>query len=865
MSISIPMVGEVVVFVLATVVFIFEGWLYRHRRRPENFWIAAMALEVAALAAAMVVHMATTSADAALLLTRFEAVTINLMVHSMLAFVEAIAARPLPGPRRWVTKSAVLWAVLLASPLVVTDVAPQTMAFLPTPFLRRVMNPQLLVFHVVGFALIVLSSVWLYRHRERRPRVSKFFLVGIALWTVMALISAVRIGVAGSPYPGGMFEYGFCLFTICLVLADATNYVLLLDASETAVRDAESSERAALLLHEQVVESVSEGIVLLDETGSVQLWNSAMSVFSATPREHALARPLHESLVVSVPERRRLDDWLASVRLGGVRSPLHLDIDPGGGGRHVECIASPFAWMGSWSGSTLIVIRDLTELERAHEREAQSATGFLAVVDSTPDPIAICSDDVLVHVNRALVDCLGYLNADELIGRRYSAIVGDQSAERRSSSDGPRETKWIQADGAARHVEVVTLAIEFDGRPANILVCRDLTEARALSARAMGLDRMIAVGTLAAGVGHEINNPLAYLLLSLQEAMTKLRAGALEPNEGLKLLAEAEDATKRIATIVASLRSLSRHDETMENLALADTVRAAATTTAHQANHRSTVSLRIGSEASVFANEARLTQVFVNLIMNAVQALPEGRHDNKIDVHVFEESVDRSPWIVAEVADNGCGIAPSTAARVFDPFFTTKPAGVGTGLGLSICHETVTKAGGRMEVSSQVGVGTTLRVMLPVAEEIPVSMRRPSVSQPGDFSVLVVDDERVLLNAIRRVLSAHATVAVAEGGRQALDLLETGLRPDVILADLMMPGMSGMKLFSEVKIRFPELADRVLFMSGGAFSPESRSFCTEMARRVLTKPIPLNVLTQRVVDWARRAPRDHDQTTDEVL
>lgn len=852
MSVPIPVVGEVVIIALASVVLVFEGWLHFHRRGKKHFWIAAMALQVELLAGLMVVHLSTTRPDAALVLTRLEAVMISAMVHSMLALTQTITGRRLPGPRRWLEASAVFWSALLLSPWVITEVAPQTMALLPQPFLRRVMNAPLLAFHVVGFALIFLSIGWLYHHRRSCPHEARFFLVGIAAWTFLALMSAISMGTEGSPYPGGMFEHGFLAFTGCLFLADATDYLRLLEESETAMRHAESSERATKALHEQVVESVGEGLVLLDEADEVLLYNQAMASLTGTPPDRALGCTLAAGLDIVDIDRARLRSWLATARRDGDAVPHQLTIGRGSGRRRVECIATPFVGEGARAGTMLVVVRDLTELDHAHRRHARTARDFLAVVESAPDPIAICVGDALAHVNHALLEQLGYERVADLEGKSYSAIAAD-AGQKGSVAEGPRETKWKHADGTLRDVEVVTLAIELDGRDASVLIARDLTAARELTARAMQLDRMVAVGTLAAGVGHEINNPLSYLLLNLQDVTRRLPRGEMTVDESVPLLDEAVQATRRIATIVGSLRALSRHDETRDHVDLAEAVRAAMATTAHQASLVAAVSCRVDAKGHVVANEARLTQVFVNLIMNAVHALPASG-GGRIEVRIGEADRGRGDWICAEVVDDGEGMSPETVARAFDPFFTTKPEGVGTGLGLSICRETVEAMGGRLEITSRLGEGTTVRVVLPVASSVPQSRPRLSfapVASDRALSVLIVDDEPTLRIAYERVLMRHATVAVANTGDQALRLLEGGLRPDVILTDLMMPKMNGIELYAEVERRFDGLADRMLFMSGGAFDLPSRRFCARMGSRVLAKPIPFDALVHHVTTWGR--------------
>ncbi|MCA9556534.1 MAG: hybrid sensor histidine kinase/response regulator, partial [Myxococcales bacterium] len=335
------------------------------------------------------------------------------------------------------------------------------------------------------------------------------------------------------------------------------------------------------------------------------------------------------------------------------------------------------------------------------------------------------------------------------------------------------------------------------------------------------------------------------------EAQQQLASPDLDPKACTAVLAEAEDAAERIATIVDSLRQLSRAKEAQETVSFVETVRSAIDMTAHQAQHRAVVSHDLETDAAVLANHARLAQVFVNLVMNAVHALPEDGEDNRIEVRAFERERDGQRWVVAEVEDNGAGMAPETLRRIFDPFFTTKPVGVGTGLGLSICQDTVEGLGGRLEAESTLGRGTVMRVILPAAEAAPESTERPRArpvaSNDHRMTVLVVDDEKLLLHAIRRALKPHCEVQTARDAQTALKLLDEGLRPDVILTDLMMPRMSGMQLHQEVAGRYPELASTMLFMSGGAFSPESQRFCDSMGERVLAKPLRMAEVVEAIL------------------
>jgi CheY-like chemotaxis protein len=253
-----------------------------------------------------------------------------------------------------------------------------------------------------------------------------------------------------------------------------------------------------------------------------------------------------------------------------------------------------------------------------------------------------------------------------------------------------------------------------------------------------------------------------------------------------------------------------------------------------------------GEHPLVQASESRLGQVFLNLLVNAAQALPEGQAQcNEIRVRTaYDPSSGR---VLVEIADTGPGIPPEVRRKLFTPFFTTKPPGVGTGLGLVICQRIVTGLGGEITVASEVGKGTAFRVMLPVATEEAVAVRPPPppASARRRGRVLVVDDDRMLGQAIRRALREHDTVFVSDG-KMALERLADDASFDVILCDLMMPVVTGMELHARLSARSPALAARMIFLTGGAFTPRAQAFLAEVPNPRLEKPFELGELRAMV-------------------
>jgi CheY-like chemotaxis protein len=268
------------------------------------------------------------------------------------------------------------------------------------------------------------------------------------------------------------------------------------------------------------------------------------------------------------------------------------------------------------------------------------------------------------------------------------------------------------------------------------------------------------------------------------------------------------------------------------------------------------------SVPAVQGNESRLCQVFLNLLLNAAHAIPEGdAREHEIRVVIREGNTGE---VVVEVRDTGMGMTPEVQARIFDPFFTTKAVGEGTGLGLSICHGIIDSMGGRIGVESLPGRGSTFRVHLGVAGTSVETRAEPAaVTATTRARILVVDDEPYVTRALQRSLTPEHEVSTVNGARAALKLLEQGSRFDLILCDVMMPGMTGMDLYAELSRSAPDQAQRIVFMTGGAFTPRALSFLQEVSNPKLSKPLDLRQL-RNLLARATQAASEQPPTTQEV-
>ena len=384
-----------------------------------------------------------------------------------------------------------------------------------------------------------------------------------------------------------------------------------------------------------------------------------------------------------------------------------------------------------------------------------------------------------------------------------------------------------------------------EGKPLQVVgICVDVTERKALDERLVASERLVALGRLAAGVGHEINNPLTYITLNLAVLERELAAVA-RGNADLarigSLVEQIRDGTERVAAIVRDLKSLSqRADIETADVDVNSIVERCLQIADHQIRHRARVVRDLRPIARVRANEGRMMQMLLNLIVNACQAVPAGDADH----HWIRVATSTAPGsVVIEVEDNGVGIAPGDLANIFDPFFTTKATEAGTGLGLAISRDIAAGIGGEIAVASVEGKGTTFRVVLPAST---TAEARPQAAPrlAANTRVLVIDDEPSLGPAVAAALEDCHVVAETSA-RAALERLATGETFDHILCDVMMPAVSGIDFYQRLPA---ELRPRVVFISGGTFSERAREFLDGLPNRWLDKPFTVEQLLAVLAD-----------------
>jgi PAS domain S-box-containing protein len=516
------------------------------------------------------------------------------------------------------------------------------------------------------------------------------------------------------------------------------------------------------------------------------------------------------------------------------------------------------------------LVRSYRKLEEKRAELARSAENFRALTERSTEAIAVVRDDELVYANPAMAEFLNYDTVDRLLEQRLEDIVVDGATDHLlAPADRPEATqfdlhddvRFETQDGSVVRGDVNRVEIDFEGQPSLMLISRDVTERRNLAARMMQMDRMIAVGTLAAGVAHEINNPLTYVVTNtdfsrslLDRIRGNLDALELPSSDTLEelqrdlelideSLADAQHGGQRVTSIVRDLRTFSRSSSKPDTATHVNEVVANAIKMGwHELRDTVEIAQNYESNQPARVDASRLSQIVLNILINAAHAVEASeRPDKTVRIHTW----DQDDEVCIEVRDTGVGIPPDIVDRIFDPFFTTKPVGKGTGLGLSICKNLLDDMGGELSVSSRVGEGTTVTITVPAAEpDLGLDMESSVVVEPSAFaghSMLVIDDDPLVGESITRMLRGECDITIFQHGSEALDYLDVQ-SADLLLCDIMMDEMDGPTVLEAIKNRHEHLVDRFVFMSGGSFSAPEVKRLEELGRPVVSKPFTLTEL-----------------------
>jgi PAS domain S-box-containing protein len=433
----------------------------------------------------------------------------------------------------------------------------------------------------------------------------------------------------------------------------------------------------------------------------------AAAIFGMTVEELQATPPM---LQLTMEERARLND----IRQHPGKAPSSLETKATRKDGTVVPVEVSMGIVPTEQGQAIVAfLRDVSPRVAMQEALRESEELLRTLAETSPDSITMYSEGRYVYANPVAMRIIGVKNEEELARHDPRKTIGDHRRDEliargkrilAGQVEPPMEVRR-EIDGRESILEVSSRRATWAGKPALINYSRDITERKQLQARLMQQDRLAAVGTLAAGLGHEINNPLTYVSFHLEKLKQLVRERA--STEEMEILAQIGEGTARMKAVISDLLFLTRATEAPQ--AHVD-VRQIISSTLSLVRTGSKATTRIETElpetSALLAHPSRLGQVFLNVILNALEAIA-GRADGVVRVNLSETADS----LVVEVGDNGAGMSSELQQRVFDPFYTTKPAG--TGLGLSISRAIVEAHRGQIAIESQVDVGTTVTVRLP--------------------------------------------------------------------------------------------------------------------------------------------------------
>jgi signal transduction histidine kinase/FixJ family two-component response regulator len=482
----------------------------------------------------------------------------------------------------------------------------------------------------------------------------------------------------------------------------------------------------------------------------------------------------------------------------------------------------------------------------AHERFVRD----LQTREASQREVVLHSGDGMLIVDAA--DRVVFSNpaADRMFERCGPSMLGQSFPYPPASGHREIAIREISAPGVADMTEV---SIDWNGTPVRLVSLRDVTERRQaeeLRDRLAHSERLAAIGQLAAGVTHEINNPAAYVVANLTTMLDRVQSLQQRPlspdtlpqlDELAEMLRENLDGMARIRSIASDLRTFARIGRNEVSLVdLNECVESACKIAKSEIRQRARLVRELGDIPRLPGSPGKLAQVVLNLLINAAQAVPEGDVEGQC-ITVRTGSGGEEVWL--QVEDTGHGLPLELRDKIFDPFFTTKPRSQGTGLGLALCADIVGQHQGVIRAHQTPNGGTCFEVRFPRDTQLTPSAPPPALpsrvvpkSRSPRLRLLLIDDEPLVLRSLCRMLAEH-DVETANGGIDALSRLKQDARYDLILCDLMMPDMDGTVLYAELGRTMPDVLERVVFCSGGAFTTRTKQFVEQSERRIIEKPL----------------------------
>jgi two-component system NtrC family sensor kinase len=618
-----------------------------------------------------------------------------------------------------------------------------------------------------------------------------------------------------------------------------------LEAREPNPRLHANAEQAAIL------DALSDGILTTDETDRITYANRAAAELFGRDRGALVGEQL---INLFARDSRQTVQFGQSAARDGL--PQRYDAELAGRDEcKVSISAAPFG-DGGGSPGTVLALRDVTDMRRAHQELARSESRYRHLFEDASD--AIMTFDSLgrfTSVNDAGERISGYTR-EELIGRFFGPLLPLSELPRAvmefrkalSGQPGQFESIVVRKDGERRHI---TITYSCPQRSREVLcLIRDATDEKQLQQQLVQSEKMGAIGQLVSGVAHELNNPLASITAFAQLMLSDNNLTAEDRHATEVIASEA----RRAARIVHNLLTFARQHKAEKTYAdINQVIENTLELRGYDLSVRGIQIERSYAEPapSTMVDAYQLQQVILNLVTNAEQAMAgfERRH-HRLTVR----SARGTDTVHIEIEDTGPGIPSDSLERIFNPFYTTKPVGHGTGLGLSISLGIISEHGGRIWAENVASGGAKFCIDLPLIASPaggPTAIPATSVALPDGLRLLVADDEAPIRESLSRLLerAGHLVTAV-DGGAAALAAARDRAF-DAILLDIRMPDISGMEVFEQWRTERPELASRVVFLTGDIVSADLQEFLAGTGQPFLAKPFELATVLQ-VLQQTRR-------------
>jgi PAS domain S-box-containing protein len=614
----------------------------------------------------------------------------------------------------------------------------------------------------------------------------------------------------------------------------------------------------------QTFDSLCELVTVHDAEGRIVLANSAVLTFAGVGEEDVIG----SSLAGIMGSSEDQDQMLATCVKQGVSPGASVHRAEG---RVHQVMVTPLRDESANVVGCVRVARDITSRWRAEDRLAQSERRYRELAENAND--IIYTHDLegnFLYVNAAAVRILGYSQARFAHLTFWDVVAPDSLSSARAYLDdllagkppNQIELTMVSAEDQVVVVQLRANVVRRDGGSETIHgIARDVTAEKQLTAQLIQADRLASVGTLIAGIAHELNNPLTTIsgyadLLNDQLAET-------DAADGMRAIAEQAERCRNVAQ---SLLSFARQtDHTAIHLDLNASIRSIFDLRAYDLR---AADIRLETDLAddlheVMADYGQIQQVVYNLVDNAYYALLQ---DGGGTLTVRTRNEDGA--VVMQFADTGAGIPDSVLDHVFEPFVTTKPHGEGTGLGLTICRRIIQRYGGTMSAANREGGGAIFEVSLPIP---PAQARRVQEAEADRLEasdrvenrstrVLVIDDEPPLRNMVREYLTRQGyRVTAASTGEEGLELALTE-DFDAIVCDMRLPGIGGEEVCSRLLEHRPGLRDRILVATGDILSPKVRDFFGETGLPHIHKPFKLVDLTSNIDALAAGVPPPRSAT-----